>query len=222
MREYSKLKKNIKRELQVRLIRSKLEIADIVHWKCVFLPHNIVDARKQQCCVMCDKTSWLVWNFNMVQFNLYVFELAYNKMSVHSLHYDHSQSYTSFLKRRHYTSLKSSQFLQMYTVLIAQGKESKLFWNVNAYFTKWHPLFTCTQDHEWNWSINDQSTALENIPSSFWWWKWHAEQQIDKINIHSLLQWKTWVFPFWMPFIRNVKKSWMIGMYHIYVYSKSI
>ncbi len=114
----------------------KLEIADIVHRRCVFLLNNIFDARKQQCCVMCDKTSWLVWNFNMVRFNLYIFELAYKKMSVHSLHYDHSQSYTSFLKRRHYTSLKSSQFLQMYTMLIVQGKESKLFWNVNAYFTK--------------------------------------------------------------------------------------
>ncbi len=57
-------------------------------------------------------------------------------MMVHSLHHHHSQSYTSFWKRRRYTSLKSSQFLQMYIVLIAQGKESKLFWNVNAYFLK--------------------------------------------------------------------------------------
>ncbi len=93
MREYPKLKK---RKLEVRVIGSKLEIAYIVHRKCVFLLNNIFDARKQQCCVMCDKTSWLVWNFNMVHFNLYVFQLAYNKMSVHSLHYDHSQSYTSF------------------------------------------------------------------------------------------------------------------------------
>ncbi len=31
---------------------------------------------------------------------------------------------------------ENSQFLQMYIVLIAHGKESKLFWNVNAYFTK--------------------------------------------------------------------------------------
>jgi hypothetical protein len=63
----------IKRELQVRVIGSKLEIADIVHWKWVFLLNNIFDARKQQSCVMCDKTSWLVWNFNMVRFNFYVF-----------------------------------------------------------------------------------------------------------------------------------------------------
>jgi hypothetical protein len=61
-----------KRELQVRVIGSKLEIADIVHWKCVFLLNNIFDARKKQCCIMCAKSSWLVWNFNMVSFNLYV------------------------------------------------------------------------------------------------------------------------------------------------------
>ncbi len=73
---------------------------------------------------------------------------------VHSLHHHHSQSYARFRKRRRYTSLKSSHFLQMYIVLIAQGIESKLFWNVNAYFTKdVAPLFTCTQDHEWNWSM---------------------------------------------------------------------
>jgi hypothetical protein len=33
---------------------------------------------------------------------------------------------------------------------------------------------------------------------------------------------KTWVFPFRMPVIRNVKKFLMIGMYHIYVYSEYI
>jgi hypothetical protein len=60
-----------KRELQVRVIGSKLEIANIVHQKCVFLLNNIFDARKQQCCVMCDKTLWIVWNFNMVSFKLY-------------------------------------------------------------------------------------------------------------------------------------------------------
>ncbi len=57
-------------------------------------------------------------------------------MMVHSLHHHHSQSYTSFQKRRCYTSLKSSQFLQINIVLIVQGKESKIFWNVDAYFTK--------------------------------------------------------------------------------------
>jgi hypothetical protein len=35
------------REYQVRVIGSKLEIANIVYWKCVFLPNNIFDARKQ-------------------------------------------------------------------------------------------------------------------------------------------------------------------------------
>ncbi len=64
-----------------------------------------------------------------------IISIGLQQMSVHSLHYDHSQFYTSFQKRRCYTSLKSSQFLQMYIMLIAQGKESKLFWNVNAYFT---------------------------------------------------------------------------------------
>jgi hypothetical protein len=54
MREYQKLKK---RELPVRVIGSKLEIANIVHQKCVFLLNNIFGARKQQCCVMCDETS---------------------------------------------------------------------------------------------------------------------------------------------------------------------
>ncbi len=49
-----------KRELQVRVIGSKLEIANIVHRKCVFLLNNIFDARKQQCCVMCDEISWLI------------------------------------------------------------------------------------------------------------------------------------------------------------------
>ncbi len=73
MREYPKLKK---RDLQVRVIGSKLEIADIVHRKCVFLLNNIFDDRKKQCCVMCDKSSRLVWNFNMVCFNFYVFELV--------------------------------------------------------------------------------------------------------------------------------------------------
>jgi hypothetical protein len=68
----SEIEKN-KRELQVRVVGSKLEIAYIVHQKCVFLLNNIFDARKQQCCVMCDETSWLVWNFNRVCFKLYKF-----------------------------------------------------------------------------------------------------------------------------------------------------
>jgi hypothetical protein len=60
-------------------------------------------------------------------FNIYEFELVYNKLSVHSLHYEHSQSCTNCLKGRHYILLKSAKFLQMYIVLILQGKESKLF-----------------------------------------------------------------------------------------------
>ncbi len=135
MREYPKLKK-YKRELQVRVIRSRLEIADIVHRKCVFLLNNIFDDRKKQCCVMCYHSSWLVWNFDMVHFNFYVFELVHDKLIMHSLHYEHSHPYTSFLKRRCYTAPKSSQFLQMYILLILQGKERKLIWNVNAYFMK--------------------------------------------------------------------------------------
>jgi hypothetical protein len=55
----SEIEKKHKRELQVRVIGSKLEIADIVHRKCVFLLNNIFDDRKKQCCVMCDKSSWL-------------------------------------------------------------------------------------------------------------------------------------------------------------------
>jgi hypothetical protein len=113
-----------------------IPIADIVHHKCVLLLNNIFDDKKEECCVMCDESSWLVWNFNMVHFKFHVFELVCIKMSVHSLCYEYSQSYTSFLKRRHYTSVKSSQFLQMYIVLILQGKDSKCFWNVNVYFTK--------------------------------------------------------------------------------------
>jgi hypothetical protein len=53
----SKIEKKHKRELQVRAIGSKLEIADIVHWKFVYLLNNIFDARKKQCGVMCDKSS---------------------------------------------------------------------------------------------------------------------------------------------------------------------
>jgi hypothetical protein len=68
----SKVEKERKKELQVGVIGSKLEIADIVHRNCVFLLNNIFDDRKKQCCVMCDKSSWLVWNFNMVHYNLYV------------------------------------------------------------------------------------------------------------------------------------------------------
>ncbi len=75
MREYPKLKKH-KREVQVRVIGSKLEIAHIVHRKCTFLLNNMFEDRKKQCCVMCDKLSWLVWNFNMLHFNFYVFELV--------------------------------------------------------------------------------------------------------------------------------------------------
>jgi hypothetical protein len=40
----SEIKKK-KRELLVRVIGSKLEIANIVHRKCVFLLNNIFDAR---------------------------------------------------------------------------------------------------------------------------------------------------------------------------------
>jgi hypothetical protein len=53
----SKIEKKHKRELQVRVIASKLEIADIVHRKCVSLLYNIFDDRKKQCCVMCDHSS---------------------------------------------------------------------------------------------------------------------------------------------------------------------
>ena len=67
MREYQK-----KRELQVRVIGSKIEIANIVHRKCVFLLNNIFDARKQQCCVMCDKTSWMELQYGTFQF-VYIF-----------------------------------------------------------------------------------------------------------------------------------------------------
>jgi hypothetical protein len=93
----------------------------------VFLLNNIFDDRKKQCCVMCDHSSWLVWNLNMVCFNFYVFDLGHIKLIMHSLHYEHNHPYKSFLKRRHYTILKSSQFLQMYIMLISQGKKCKLF-----------------------------------------------------------------------------------------------
>jgi hypothetical protein len=43
-----KIEKIHKRELQVRVIGSKLEIADIVHWKCVFLLNIIFDDRTKQ------------------------------------------------------------------------------------------------------------------------------------------------------------------------------
>jgi hypothetical protein len=43
----SKIEKTHKRELQVRVIGPKLEIAEIVHKKCVFLLNNIFDDRKK-------------------------------------------------------------------------------------------------------------------------------------------------------------------------------
>jgi hypothetical protein len=49
----SEIKK--KRDLQVRVIGSRLEIAKIVHQKCVFLLNNIFDAKKWQYCVMSNK-----------------------------------------------------------------------------------------------------------------------------------------------------------------------
>jgi hypothetical protein len=52
--------KKHKRELQVKVLRFKLEIIDIVNRKCVFLLNNIFDDRKKQCCVMYDESSWLV------------------------------------------------------------------------------------------------------------------------------------------------------------------
>ncbi len=85
---------------------------------------------------MSDESSWPLWNFNMVHYNFYVFELVYIKISVHSLHCEHSQSYTSFVKRRHYTSLKIFQFLQMYIVLILQGRESKPFLKCECLYYK--------------------------------------------------------------------------------------
>jgi hypothetical protein len=53
----SKIEKKHKREHQVGVIGSKLEIADMVHRKCVFLLNNIFDDRKKQCCVVCEKSS---------------------------------------------------------------------------------------------------------------------------------------------------------------------
>ncbi len=96
---------------------------------------------------MCDHTSWLVWNLNMVRdiylfytMSMYLICMYLNWLItnciVRSLHNEHSHPYTSFQMRRHYTSLNSSQFFQMYIVPISQRKEHRLFWNVNAYFMR--------------------------------------------------------------------------------------
>jgi hypothetical protein len=101
-----KIKKH-KRELQVRVIGSKLKIADIVHQKCVLLPNNIFDDRKKQCCVMCDRTSWLVWNFNMVWqiyllhamsgYSIWIYLNWFVKnCNMRSHHNEHSHHYQSF------------------------------------------------------------------------------------------------------------------------------
>jgi hypothetical protein len=104
-----------KRELQLRVIGSKLEIADIVHWKSVFLLRNIFDDRKKQCCVMCDRTSWLVWNFNMVCQCYLLYIMSCNpiciylnwfmtKSNMRSLHNEHSHI-TKVSKREDITPL---------------------------------------------------------------------------------------------------------------------
>ncbi len=134
----SKIEKKHKRELQVRVIGSKFRTADIVNWKCVILLNNIFDDRKKQCFVTCEHTSWLVWNFNMVRqkklfytismYSIYMYlNWFITNCIMQSLYNEHSHPYKSFQKRRHYTSLKSSPFLQMYILLISQGKEHRLF-----------------------------------------------------------------------------------------------
>ncbi len=196
-------------------ISISIEYSRLVHYWFVY--------RMKQCCVMCDESSWLVWNFNMVHFKFHVFGLVHIKMSMHSLCYEYSQSYTSFLKRRHYTSLKSSQLLQMYVVLISQGKESNFFWNVNVSFTK--DVASCVHRysrlriklrHQWSkYSIGKYIQFILVVKMTCWamnWWNWRP------FNVAM----KTWVFPFWMPVIRKVKKFWMIGIYHVLVYSEYI
>jgi hypothetical protein len=45
----------------------------------------------------------------------------------------------------------------------------------------------------------------------------HFGGENDMLSI-ELIAMKTWVFPFWMPFIRDVKKLWMIGVYLTYMF----
>ncbi len=199
----SKIKKH-KRELQVRVIESKVEIADIVHQKCVFLLNNIFDDRKKQCCVMYDCTSWLVWNFNMEHQSYLLYTMSHNSICIYlnwfitncnmdSLHNEHSHHYQSFQKRRHYTSLISSQFLQIYIVLISQRKKGRLFLLCECLLYERsgipcsHILSSRSQMKlKSQWS----KYSTGNISSLIWWWKYNAEPRIDEINLHSIKQWE--------------------------------
>ncbi len=65
------------------------------------------------------------------------------------------------------------------------------WWFVHSMEFGWHsrkPSIPITEKQKlrMNWRVNDQSIALENISSLFWWRKYNAEPRIGEINVHSI------------------------------------
>ncbi len=110
-------------------------------------------------------------------------------------------------------------FANVYIMWISQRKEIKLFWNVNAYFTKdvasrvhMYSWLRMKLKHQWSkYSTGKYTQFILVVKMTCWAKKCWNSQPFN-------LAMKTRVFPFTMAVCRNVKKILMIGMYHMYIY----
>ena len=59
----SDINKNAQRELQLTVISSKLSLREVFTRKCIYMLHDLFDARTKQYCVLLEDKTWIVWSF---------------------------------------------------------------------------------------------------------------------------------------------------------------
>jgi hypothetical protein len=63
----SKLELKARRELQLRVTSSRLEIKDTINQKCVYLLHNLFDRQENLHSVRTSHESWTLWEFDRLK-----------------------------------------------------------------------------------------------------------------------------------------------------------
>jgi hypothetical protein len=63
----SELELKARRELQLRVTSSRLEIKDTINCKCVYLLHNLFDRWENLHCIRTSHESWTLWDFDRLK-----------------------------------------------------------------------------------------------------------------------------------------------------------
>ncbi len=63
----SNLELKARRELQLHVTRSRLEIKDTINRKCVYLLQDLFDRRENLHCVCTSHESWTLWEFDRLK-----------------------------------------------------------------------------------------------------------------------------------------------------------